>query len=101
MPGSSGVQRALHGMDAVRSGGRVSRFDYVRYDEMSVKKQEIFKAMFEKIEMAADDLLDNSRAKSLLMTALEEAYMWSGKAIRDEQIKRGGDPNHQTARSNG
>lgn len=32
--------------------------------------------------------------KSLAITKLEECYMWIGKAIRDEQIARGGDNKH-------
>ena len=40
--------------------------------------------------MAAHDLLDDSRYKALFMTELEIAYMWTGKAIRDEQVARAG-----------
>lgn len=63
-----------------------NRFSYIRYNEESVAKQEAFKAMFEAIEGYTDKNLMEGRAKSLLLTALEEAYMWSGKAIRDEQM---------------
>jgi len=69
-----------------------SRFDYVKYDEISVDKQETFKHFFEDIEAYAMDALPDSRARSLLLTALEEAYMWTGKAIRDDQIKRVASP---------
>lgn len=61
------------------------RFSYVRYDAQSIQKQEAFKAMFESLEAFASVNLKPSRPLSLLMTALEEAYMWTGKAIRDEQ----------------
>ena len=54
--------------------------------------------MFEAIEDYANLTLKDSRPKSLLLTALEEAYMWSGKAIRDEQIERDGELKHQEAR---
>lgn len=64
------------------------RFDYVKYDSISTHQQEVFKNKFGDIEAFANETLADSRAKSLLMTALEEAYMWTGKAIRDEQIKR-------------
>lgn len=64
------------------------RFSYVKYDELSTAKQEEFKRMFETIEQFADKNLLPSRERSLLLTALEEAYMWTGKAIRDEQIAR-------------
>ena len=72
-------------------------FSYVRYDEQAVAKQEEFKKLFETIEEFADKNLDNGRYKSLLKTGLEEAYMWSGKAIRDEQIARNG-AEHEPAR---
>jgi hypothetical protein len=77
----------------------MSRFDYIRYDDFAMKKQEIFKSLFEKIEAAANDLLNDSRAKSLLMTALEESYMWSGKAIRDDQITRLSGGKHEPTRT--
>lgn len=74
------------------------RFSYVRYDEQSVKKQEAFKAAFEAIESLAESSLKNGRAKALLMTSLEEAYMWTGKAIRDEQIERNVQTEHSPER---
>lgn len=64
------------------------RFSYVKYDGLSIAKQEAFKKMFEAIESYAEGALYECREKALLMTALEEAYMWTGKAIRDEQISR-------------
>ncbi len=75
-----------------------ARFSYVRYDERSTARQEHFKKLFEAIEEFAEKTLTDSRSRSLLMTALEEAYMWTGKAIRDDQIKRGADPEHVPAR---
>lgn len=76
------------------------RFSYVAYDEVSKHKQENFKKMFETIEYYAEEALNNGRAKSLLMTALEEAYMWTGKAIRDEQIARNSQVEHVPERTN-
>lgn len=64
------------------------RFDYVKYDEVSATKQLGFKNMFLELEKVANEMLPDSRGKSLFLTALEEAYMWTGKAIRDEQISR-------------
>jgi len=64
------------------------RFSYVRYDSVSTEKQEAFKAEFQKLESMAYEKLPDGRARSLFLTALEEAYMWTGKAIRDEQIAR-------------
>ena len=57
------------------------RFDYVRYDESSKNLQAQFKASFEVVERDFQ-FLNDSRAKALALTKLEEAYMWVGKAIR-------------------
>jgi len=65
----------------------ISRFDYVKYDEKAANLQAEFKTFFEAIEARVNDLMPG-RAQSLAMTKLEEAYMWIGKAIRDEQIFR-------------
>lgn len=74
------------------------RFSYVKYDEASVKNQEAFKSQFELLEILADTL-PAGRAKSCLLTHLEEAYMWTGKAIRDAQIARGVQTEHVAERS--
>ena len=63
------------------------RFDYVKYTTESAELQAEFKRLFKIIEAHAENHLIDSRAKSLLMTALEEAYMWTGKAIRDAQVE--------------
>lgn len=65
------------------------RFDYVKYDEKAAEQQATFKTRFEQMEAQVSELKDG-RAKSLVLTKLEEAYMWVGKAIRDEQIARNG-----------
>ena len=60
-----------------------SRFDYVKYDDDAVKMQEIVKYQFQKVEEAISGLKEG-RAKSLILTYLEIAYMWAGKAIREK-----------------
>jgi hypothetical protein len=70
-----------------------NRFSYVKYDEIAIKTQEKLKNYFEDLEKLVSELPD-SREKSLCLTSLEEAYMWTGKAIRDEQIKRGSQTEH-------
>lgn len=75
-----------------------TRFSYVRYDEESKNKQEALKEVFEKIEALVSTLAEG-RAKSLVLTYLEIAYMWTGKAIRDEQIAREVQPSHVPERS--
>lgn len=76
------------------------RFSYVAYDDVAKAKQEEFKKRFEELEAFAAESLPVGRAMSLFLTSLEEAYMWTGKAIRDEQIARGSKPEHVPGRSN-
>jgi hypothetical protein len=64
-----------------------NRFDYVKYDSEAQELQDIFKGKFRDLEISVN-LLKPGRATSLVFTKLEEAYMWVGKAIRDEQIVR-------------
>lgn len=78
----------------------MGRFDYVKYDEKATSDQEYFKAVMEGLESEVGTRLNNSRAKSLVLTKLEEAYMWIGKSIRDDQIARGGDATHVAERTN-
>lgn len=66
------------------------RFDYVKFDESTAKKLTNFKEFFTMLESEVEGNLKDGRAKALVMTKLEEAYMWVGKALRDEQIARGG-----------
>lgn len=74
------------------------RFSYVKYDEISTKAQEALKNRFEALEELVAELPE-SRPKALCLTALEEAYMWTGKAIRDAQLARGSQPDHVPERS--
>lgn len=76
-----------------------NRFDYVKYDEEAVKQQADFKDKFQELESMANRL-KNGRAKSLVFTKLEEAYMWVGKQIRDEQIERNKSTELQEERKN-
>ena len=76
------------------------RFDYVKYDDKAAHDQAAFKAKFQEVEKMVSDMLGQSRPASLVMTKLEEAYMWVGKAIRDAQVARGGDSADQPKRSN-
>lgn len=76
----------------------MSRFDYVKYNETAQKLQEAFKEQFVTLADAVE-ALEDGRAKSLVLTKLEEAYMWIGKAIRDQQIKNCGDDTPQEERT--
>lgn len=64
-----------------------SRFDYVKYDSEATVLQNTMKMQFLTLEEMVKTLPEG-RAKSLIFTKLEEAYMWVGKAIRDDQILR-------------
>lgn len=78
----------------------MSRFDYVKYDEKAVDLQRLFKFKFEDLEALIRDGINEGRSKSLVYTKLEEAYMWIGKAIRDDQIVRNGSAALQEERNN-
>lgn len=78
------------------------RFNYVRYDEKSIKQQEKAKELCEQLEAHIDSLKvtsNGSRPISLALTALEETYMWIGKAIRDNQVERGSMVDHVPERT--
>lgn len=80
------------------------RFNYVRYDEQSAKQQEQAKALCEQMEAFIESLKvtsNGSRPISLALTALEETYMWIGKAIRDNQVERGSMAEHISERTVG
>lgn len=83
-----------------------NRFSYVKYDYAAIATQNEFKAEFEKLEdmlshFKASARLPPGRAIALALTSLEEAYMWVGKAIRDDQITRNGVVDEQPERTDG
>jgi hypothetical protein len=66
-----------------------NRFDYVKYDDEALAKQQKAKSLFLGIEEFVNtEIFSANRPVALSLTKLEEAYMWVGKAIRDEQIAR-------------
>ena len=75
------------------------RFNYVQYDNVSTELSESAKNLCKELESFIG-LLGPSRPQSLAYTALEETYMWIGKAIRDKQIERGGMAEHKPERTN-
>lgn len=74
------------------------RFDYVKYDETAIDLQNCCKGHMIVIELFLNNL-PNERYKALALTALEEAYCWIGKAIREDQIKRNGGAELQEQRT--
>lgn len=80
----------------------MSRFDYVKYDGQAELSQTELKAGIANVEALVERHLPSaSRSKALIMTKLEEAYMWMGKAIRDDQIARNGTAPLMEERKNG
>jgi hypothetical protein len=63
------------------------RFDYVKYDEEANEAQAVLKSHFKGVENAVDTYIDPG-LRSRIYDKLEEAYMWCGKAIRDDQLNR-------------
>jgi hypothetical protein len=64
------------------------RFNYVAYDAFAKASQANFKELFDLVADTIEITIAPGRARSLALTHLEEAYMWVGKAIRDEQLDR-------------
>jgi len=65
------------------------RFEYVAFDDQAKDDQREAKLIAVCFESFIERL-PGGRAQALALTALEECYMWIGKAIRDEQIARTG-----------
>lgn len=77
----------------------MSRFGYVKYDDESCRKQALLKNKCEELEVLIEKEIPFSKesiaAKTKAINNLEIAYMWIGKAIRDEQIARNKDTEPQ------
>lgn len=90
----------LHTALRLITGYTMGRFDYVKYDGHAEQVQKEFKFDIESLELSVNEKLVSPRAKALVLTKLEEVYMWIGKAIRDDQIKRSGSAPLQEERTN-
>jgi hypothetical protein len=77
-----------------------SRFDYVKYDEKSISTQELAKRDCQFVEQVIN-MIECPKSKAYALKALEEAYMWIGKGIRNDQIKRSGEAELQEERKDG
>jgi hypothetical protein len=64
------------------------RFEYLKFDDVADRKLKGFKFHFEELANAVLDTLPAGRAQSLALEKLEEAYLWVGKSIRDDQLDR-------------
>lgn len=82
----------------------MGRFDYTKYDETANAKQAEMKEKVIELEKKIEEIMVTSptvgRYRALALTALEESYMWIGKAIRDNQIDRNGSAEAQEGRCN-
>lgn len=61
--------------------------------EATLPRHETLRTIFKGVAEALDERLEDGREKSLAFTALEEASMWSHKALAvetAEQVSRGG-----------
>ena len=67
----------------------MTRFDYMKYDQQSFDTHAAIKSKILELEALINDLPEG-RARSLIFTKLEEAFMWVGKAIRDDQAMNRG-----------
>lgn len=75
-----------------------NRFDYIEYDLQAKTSQLSFKNLFMNLEEQVLAQLKSPRSKALILTKIEEAYCWVGKAIRDDQIERNGTAELQEGR---
>jgi len=94
-------EQVTAGDEARRPTNTSTRFDYIRYDEAAMTTQDAIKHYAKLLESCIELSLPEGRAKSLALTKLEECYMWTGKAIRDAQIKRNGSAELQESRKDG
>lgn len=77
-----------------------SRFDYVKYDDHHATVQASAKSVASTMESFIDQNVNCPRSKALALTKLEECYMWIGKGIRNDQIRRNGSADLQEERTN-
>jgi hypothetical protein len=64
------------------------KFDYVEWDENSQLICDDLKGRVEELDAMILTMLGHSRERFLAVTKLEECFMWLGKAIRSDQLKR-------------
>ena len=62
-------------------------FRHIKYDDVARAQAAAFKAKFEELEAMILKLVPG-RESALAATNMEQAHMWIGKAIRNDQFKR-------------
>lgn len=66
----------------------MSRFDFIKFDEEAIEVQADLKSAYERLAACIEARTKSPRYKALSLTALEESFMWVGKALRDDVIER-------------
>lgn len=72
-------------------------FSYIKYDQTSIEKQERCKELVEALESQVERL-GAGHYQQQAMDHLEIFYMMVGKAIRDDQLRRGVQTEHSPER---
>lgn len=93
-----GVEISLR-LSEPTQGENMSRFDYVKYDGPAIESQAAAKAAVTRVEALIEEI-KSPEAKKNAMDALEVAYMWIGKGIRNDQIQRNGTAELEEGRGN-
>lgn len=80
----------------------MSRFDYVKYDALSISRQDRAKLICRDLEdLICELFIADDRSVATALYKLEECYAWIGKSIRDHQICRNGSAELQEERKDG
>jgi hypothetical protein len=66
----------------------MARFGTTRFDEDLWADHVRMKEIFEGTEKELDRQIESCREKSMVLTKLEEAFLWFGKALRYKQVMR-------------
>lgn len=67
----------------------MGKFDSIQFDNHSQAVSETIKQRYKPLFDLIETSLQPSRERSLVLTKLEESFMWVNKALKEEQLKRG------------
>jgi hypothetical protein len=65
----------------------MSRFDYIAYDQDHQRLSSEFRLFYQNLEEAILAGLPEGRERALVLTKLEESFMWVGKTLKISQEK--------------
>lgn len=66
----------------------MSNLDSIPYDDTSKQLYSELRILFGRAEAGAMMNLSGGRYKKHALLALEESFLWVGKALKDDQLKR-------------